>query len=266
MARSSAGATLTAQHRAAQLRVRAVALRDYTRLWPVWTGDDESFGRLADASLTLVRAYAGLSSSIASAYFTAFRTTEGVAGSAAPKLAAAPSEGLVVGTLHVTGRDAVRDAIRAGMSPQAARQNALVRTSGSVSRFVLNGGRDTIVQSAAADRRALGWARVTSGDPCAFCALIASNGPVYKQDTVDFEAHDHCSCVGEPFYPGSDWPGRGREFKDLYNQAQREARAAGDLKRGTSNDALNAFRRSLTTDRRCVGARTSDTRGTRCSG
>lgn len=245
MARSSAGAALTEQHRQAQLRVRALALSDYTRLWPIWTGDDESFGRLAAATLTLVRVYAGLSSSVAAAYFASFRATEGITGSAAPKLATVPSEGLVVGTLHVTGRDAVRDAIRAGMTPRVAQQNALVRTSGSVTRLVLNGGRDTIIQSTAEDRRALGWARVTDSKPCAFCALVASRGPVYKQDTVNFEAHDHCSCVGEPFYPGSDWPGRAREFKDLYNQAQREARAADDFKRGTSNDALNAFRRSL---------------------
>lgn len=195
--------------------------------------------------MPLLRAYHGVSSGLAASYYEQFRKAERVGGAATPRIASPLDEALVLGTLHVTGVDMTRRAIAAGKSPQAAMQTALVRTSGTATRFVLEGGRDTIVLSSGADKKASGWARVTAGEPCAFCALLASRGPVYSDDTADFEAHDHCSCVGEPHYSGSEWPGRGREFKDLYNQAQREARAAGDLKRDTSNDALNAFRRAL---------------------
>jgi hypothetical protein len=37
---------------------------------------------------------------------------------------------------------------------------------------------------------------VTDDDPCAFCALLASRGLVYKAETVGFEAHNDCACYG----------------------------------------------------------------------
>ncbi len=245
MARTAEGRALTERHRRAQVALRAAALRDFTRLWPLWRGDERSFRRMAAASVPLIRAYHSQSSALTSGYWEAFRRAERVGGSAGPRIGPPLAEDAIIGTLFVTGQEMTRNAIAAGFSPQAAMQNALVRTSGTVTRLTLSGGRDTLVLSTAADRQARGWVRVTSGDPCAFCALIASNGPVYSEDTADFEAHDHCSCTGEPSYPGSEWPGRAREFRDLYNRAVRDAREAGELRRGTSNDLLNAFRRQF---------------------
>lgn len=243
MARTDAGRLLTEQHRRSQLQVRARALRDYLRLWPIWEGDEDSFVRMAVAAIVLIRAYHGLSASVAGGYFQSFRLAEGVRGEAIARLAGPIDEGKVIAGLNVTGRDAVRKALDSGVAPEKAREVALTRTSGSVSRQVLNGGRETLLRSIEEDREALGWARVTDSDPCTFCALLAGRGPVYKADTVDFEAHDSCGCGAEPVYRGSEWPGRAREFKDLYNEAVLEAREAGELMRGTQNDLLNAFRR-----------------------
>jgi hypothetical protein len=245
MARTAAGRTLTEQHRLAQLQVRTRALRDYLALWPIWEGDEESFGQLAIASLVLVRAYHGLSASVAAGYFQSFRQAEGVDGEAVTRLAGPVDADKVVAGLHVTGRKSVAKSLTAGRTPEDARSAALTRTSGTVTRQVLTGGRETILLSVAEDKDARGWARVTDGDPCAFCALLASRGPVYKADTVDFEAHDACGCAAEPVYGKSEWPGRAREFHDLYNEAVLEADQAGELRRGTSNDLLNAFRRKL---------------------
>lgn len=245
MPRTGAGATLTDQHRRGQLQIRARALRDFTRLWPMWRGDDESFRSLANATLPLVRVYHQLSSSLAAGYYEAFRLAEGVGGAPTPRVADALDEGEVVGTLIVTGERMTQTAIASGLPPEPAMREALVRTSGTVTRLSLKGGRDTLTQSVQTDPQARGWGRVTSGDPCAFCAMLASRGPSYSEQGVDFEAHDHCGCMAEPFYEGAEWPGRGREFKDLYNQAQREARASGEGASGTANDALNNFRRLL---------------------
>ncbi len=246
MARSQAGATLTAQHRGAQLELRARALRDYTRLWPVWRGDAASFNALVNATVPLVTAYHQLSSATAGDYFRAFRTAEQAGGSATPVIGPGVDRDKLVSSLIVTGRITVGKAIAGGQSPQAAMRTALARTSGSVVRHVLQGGRDTLVLSTGRDRQALGWSRVTSGTPCAFCAMLASRGPVFHgEDTAEFEAHDACACTAEPAYQGSELPPASAGFRDAYNQAQRDAAAAGDLERGTSNDALNAFRRSL---------------------
>lgn len=246
MARTDSGAALTDQHRQAQVAVRASALRDFLLLWPLWQGDDKSFNALVIASVVLVRAYRQMSATLAAAYFDAFRKAEDPGGFASPILAGPMDAELVTSSLHVTGRVMTDKALRAGKSPQEARKTALVRTSGAVTRHVLQGGRDTLVQSVGEDPRAQKWARVTTGTPCAFCAMIASRGAVFLgEDTAEFQAHDHCSCTVEPHYEGSAMHPDSKRWRDLYNQAQREARATGDLKRGTSNDPLNAFRRSL---------------------
>lgn len=247
MARSDAGAELTDQHRRAQVALRAAALRDYLALWPLWQDDDErSFGVLVAAAVVLVRAYHQFSSSLAGSYFAAFRREEDPGGFASPRLAAQIDADRVASSLYVTGRVMTRKALQAGKQPPEARRTALVRTSGAVTRHVLQGGRDTIVQSVGEDPRALTWARVTTGTPCAFCAMLAGRGAVFLgESTAEFEAHDHCSCTAEPHYDGSAIPPDSERWRTLYTRAQREARRAGDLERGTSNDALNALRRLL---------------------
>jgi hypothetical protein len=252
MASTEAGRLLTEQHRQSQLQVRARALRDYLRLWPMWEGDDASFAQMAAATVVLVRAFNSLSANLSGSYFQSFRLAEQAPGEAAIRLAGPIDADKVVAGLTATGRNAVRDALLAGRSADDARVVALTRTSGSVTRHVLNGGRETILRSVSEDKEARGWARVTDGDPCAFCALLASRGPVYKDITVDFQAHDECGCSAEPVYGRSEWPGRAREFHDLYNEAIHEANEADELHRGTSNDLFNAFRRRYERERAAI--------------
>lgn len=246
MARTDAGAQLTDQHRQAQAAVSASALRDFLSLWPVWQGDDDSFATLVVATLVLIRAYHQMSATLASAYFDAFRKAEQVGGFATPRLVDPVDVKRVTSSLYVTGKVMTRKALLAGQSPVQARETAFVRTSGAVTRHVLQGGRDTVVLSTGEDPRALKWARVTTGTPCPFCAMLASRGAVFLgHDTAEFEAHDHDLCTAEPHYEGSGLPPDSKRWRDLYNRAQRDARASDELERGTSNDALNAFRRAL---------------------
>lgn len=246
MARTAEGAALTVAHRRAQVSIQAQALRDYMLIWPLWRGDEASFQQLLTAAVPLVHAHRQTSSALAGAYFEGFRMAERAGGSFTPRLAGPVDEDRLKGSLYVTGAEMTRKAVEAGHSPQAARQQALIRTSGGITRFVLDAGRETTVLSTGLDREANGWARATSGDPCAFCAMLASRGPVYAgEDSAEFQAHDHCSCGAEPSYEGSEWPGRGREFRELYNRAQREARESGGGSTDTANDALNNFRRLI---------------------
>lgn len=56
----------------------------------------------------------------------------------------------------------------------------------------------------------VGWRRVTSDNPCDFCAMLAAQGAVYNaEETADFEAHDNCSCTAEPVW------GREREPREV---------------------------------------------------
>lgn len=235
---------LSEQHRQAQLTVRSSALRAFLALWPIWNGDTSSFAQLVQAVLPLARVYRQSSAAIAGVYYESIRNAQEVPGRPAVRLAATVTPKQIATSMYVTGQAMTRDALAAGQTAEQARRAALTRVSGAVTRHVLNGGRQTIIDSVAADKQAHGWARITDGQPCAFCAMLAGRGAVYKtEQTADFEAHDHCGCQAIPLFNGSPLPPLNRKLRDLYNQAQREAEAAGELDRGTSNDRLNAFRR-----------------------
>lgn len=188
------GALLTVQHRTAQLNLRAVALRDFALIWPLWTGTDETFGRLIAATLPLALAHHRTSAALAATYYQALRGAQQVPGTATPVIATLDPQA-VAASLYVTGQVMTRRALRGGQSPQAAIQTALVRTSGAVARHVLAGGRQTLVETTRADRHSVGYQRIASAGACDFCASLAG-----EVTTADFEAHDHCGCVSEPVF------------------------------------------------------------------
>lgn len=195
MAATAAGTRLTRQHQQAQLALRARAIKDWTKLWPLWDGSEASFKRLAEASIPLVRSHHELSARISLEYYRRLRSVETTKSRGTVDMAPPPiTDGAIAGTLYLVGRDMTMRAIAGGHSPQAAIQNALVRTSGSMTRLILGGGRDALVQVADLDKECLGHRRITTGT-CDFCAELASYG-LFKDPT--FRAHDHCGCVAEP--------------------------------------------------------------------
>ncbi|MEU5950335.1 hypothetical protein ABZ793_32995 [Micromonospora sp. NPDC047465] len=248
MARTIAGAQLTVAHRQAQLALRADVLADLTRLWTLFDAGDleATFTRFAAAAEILIRQRHGDSAGLAAAYFERFRSAEGVDGTAAAQLVDPPPPVLVRETLRLVGVNGVTTAAQAGLSPAQASRRGLVRVAGAATRLVLGGGRNTLAASVRRDREAEGWQRVTDGSPCAFCAMVASRGPAYtSQRTARFEAHDHCGCSAEPYYRGSRTLATNARLAEAWEVAQRQAADTGELSRGTSNDALNAFRRHL---------------------
>lgn len=250
MARTAAAAALTEEHRVAQGRISASALRDFLTLWPIWQGDAASFASLIQATQPLVTVYRQAATATAGAYYEAFRSADEVAGTPTVRLADPVPAAQLGRSMLVTGQSATRLAVGGGQSAEQARKTSLVRVSGAVTRQVVNGARDTILGSVQADPEALGWTRVTDGAPCAFCAMLASRGAVYKSEAgADFQAHDHCGCQAAPLYPGFKLSPQVAEYRALYNKAVRDARAAGELDRGTTNDSLNAFRRALEAQR-----------------
>ena len=150
--------------------------------------------------------------------------------------------------LDVTGPVEFKKAISAGKTPQQAMDAAAVRMVGTTQYLALEGGRQTMQRSIAADEQATGWARVTDADPCAWCAMLASRGPVYKSDRTggrdqnsrfegdgEFKYHDHCACQAWPAFT-NDEPFIGVAEK-LYDDWLRETRGRG------GKHAVNAFRR-----------------------
>jgi hypothetical protein len=145
-------------------------------------------------------------------------------------------------SLDVTGPVEFKKAIAAGKSPQQAMDAAAVRMVGSTQYLALEGGRSVMKQSIEADEKATGYARVTDNDPCAWCAMLASRGPVYKTAKTAGDPrqggdryHDHCGCVAVPSFSMNE-PFVGAAER-LYDDWLRVTRGTG------GRNAVNTWRR-----------------------
>jgi hypothetical protein len=87
---------------------------------------------------------------------------------------------------------------------------ALSNLNGVTQRLVLQPGRSTVWDSAAADPVRTRVARVPSGsDTCRFCVMLASRGAVYTSAAAagrGNEYHNDCDCVPTPIRDDRDYP------------------------------------------------------------
>jgi hypothetical protein len=241
MAATVEASRLTEAHRLAQLRIGTRTVAQTLAAWRML--DPADLDATAQAWLAvmvpLVHSARRVSARLAANYLTTFRNLElGVDAAAFTAVLAedVPDE-QVQTSLLITGPVAVKSATGRGVPLARAVDIGKARSAGAAMRHAINGGRDTIVESVRADRRALGWARAVSGKACSFCLMLASRGPVYGEDTVGFEAHDHCSCSAEPVYrPDADWPAGSRSARDLWDATTSGLSGA---------DAREAFRQAV---------------------
>jgi post-segregation antitoxin (ccd killing protein) len=188
-----------------------------------------------DASVRLVQSQHAASALVARRYFRAFRVAE--FGAALPGTLATPAfvREAVVTSLMVTGPVRIERARRQGLDVGRATTVALAETARAAQMHSLRGGRDQLMSAVESDPRAIGHVRVTSGNSCAFCALLAGRGAVYlSEDSADFDAHPGCSCHGEAVYSTTQaLPASSERYAELYAEAARG-----------ESDQLNAFRRA----------------------
>lgn len=112
-----------------------------------------------------------------------------------------------------------------------AKQVTSVKLAAAAVRHAQAGGRQTIHESSARDRVALGWVRVTRAKPCFFCAMLASRGLRYRTYSEgafdvsdsrftgdgDAKVHDDCACSLKPVYAEDDeFVQRTDVFADLW--------------------------------------------------
>lgn len=77
---------------------------------------------------------------------------------------------------------------------------------GGVTKRIANAGRGTVIGSSVADPVADGWQRLASPGSCGFCRMLAGRGAVYREETVNFGAHDNCLCQSAPAFKGQPRP------------------------------------------------------------
>jgi hypothetical protein len=147
-----------------------------------------------------------------------------------------PPPELVTATLDSTGPYSLLKRIKAGQPvPQAAQATGNVMAS-AATRLIQNGARTAVLQAVQQDSAAVAWYRVTAADPCAWCALLAGRGAVYKTaQTAGFKAHSRCRCSAAAAFSRED--AKALRDNDLYRQWRR-------VTRGFSGpDAVRAWRR-----------------------
>ncbi|MBX6382514.1 MAG: hypothetical protein IRZ07_06000 [Microbispora sp.] len=264
MASPDVASELVRAYQLDQRRVSRGLLAELLRLWRavVRLDDLASFIRFAELAAVLVGRRRDESAAIATRFYELFRQSQVPAAAVAvgpfvPVAAAPLAEDAVTGELRGAVLAGFVGGRRAGFAPGKAADNALVRAAGTATRLALNGGRDTILQAVRDDSEALGWLRVTDGDPCHFCLTLASRGPEYKsRATASFQAHSLCGCVAMPVFEGTPMPASTRRAEEIYVAAQRWASEhPASAATGTKNDALNNVRRYLEHRREVSSAR-----------
>lgn len=217
---SPQGERLAEQHRVQQVALRADVSRDVVALLRDLfdtANADRTWPAIQSMLASATRQQHAESVSLANAYYEQARGEAEALDFYLPITPAALAEELLKVVLDATGIAAFKRAISLGRTPEEALQIAGVTLSGSISRLVLGGGRDAILGNVRQDRQAVGWARITDKDPCAFCSMLASRGPVFRsRRTAGFQAHDHCACMPVPAWNRDEaWL---QHSRDLYEQ------------------------------------------------
>lgn len=235
MALTAQGRRLTDVHRRRQVRTATAAASEIRRAWRLIDLSNIDAGRAAflQRMLGIVVRYHGLSEREAVAYLSRYRIAETGA-----EWGAVVRPGLDYATavrdLDGYGPRGLKHRIGQGVAPRVAyleQRNLLIDQTRTM---ILAGGRGVIRESARRDRRAIGWRRVTDGDPCTFCAMLCSRGPAYTSEAralskagSDDPYHPNCGCSVEVVY--GDWVPTEAEqvYVDAYFDAAEAANEAG---------------------------------------
>ncbi len=234
MADTQAGRVLTDRHRRRQVRQAITADSEIRRAWRLLDPSDINGTRLAwqQRMLGIVQRYYGMSQTEAITYLSAYRLAE--IGTTAGTIVA-PSLDLTAtaGVLDATGPQALKRQIGKGVAERSAYLRVRDSIVNETHKMILAGGRSALRSTGKADQRAVGYRRVSDGDPCTFCAMLVSRGPAYTSEVralgmTDDPYHPHCGCTVEIVY--SDWVPTEQEqgWVDDYYSAAQSATAAGE--------------------------------------
>lgn len=232
---SRAQAELTRLYRGHQQRLTDDTIRRLLILWNLVQGSLISEDEWVALSRELLAGRYAVSATLARAYYRSFRITEQVSG----VFVQTPVVGFN-STRTVSGlRNALLYASRLadlGYSPAEAAGKAGLRMARWVEQESQAGGRDQIIGSSREDPQAVGWYRISDGDPCAFCALMVSRGVVYRSErSALFRSHPSCGCTAAPAFNRDRFQiPEAEQWDSLYQRASKG-----------SSDPWNAFRRAF---------------------
>lgn len=237
-------------YRRQQAAIAATLSRDLVRLLRGMfnlesPGDSWPMLRMAVAALILDRRQQ--STDLAAKFYWAQRHAAGIEAPVRQSPAIELVRDRLTANINATGMGVYQRALRSGATPEKALDRSAVTLSGAASRLALEGGRSFVDQNVQQDEHAIGWARVSDGDPCSWCAMLVSRGAVYHSARTagaalnsrfeggnGFAWHDHDGCVAVPVF-SEDSPLLERA-DDLYDQWLRHTQGH------SGKNAVNAWR------------------------
>lgn len=258
------------ERQAAFTALSRLSRRDLARLWRKLNLGTPA--KLADPLTEILDALTGKYGSAAASLAADWYDEDRAAAGAPRRFAAVPAEPPDVDRLGALSRWGVTPLFDA--SPDGALALSLI--SGGLQRLVTGMGRQTIEQSVAADPAGPRYARHASANACAFCAMLASRGPIYGEASavrvggrgVDTSAnvpghrgrraggvrargtqslgekyHDDCHCIAVAVWPGQDY--KPAPYVARWEQAYIDARKAGA---SNTTDTLAKMRETLGTN------------------
>ena len=230
MARTSEGARLTLrQRKGMNALAEAVARRERRGFYLAPADIDANRSRWVAESVARVTAAARAATERTGTYLDRFADAEGEDITVVTPTVSTAS---VAEQMVINGPVAFKVAKSHGLNDQTALAVARTRVSMAARGIVLDATRNMTLHTARANGGR--WRRVTDGHPCAFCAMLASRGPVYAEDTVDFQSHRKCGCTSEMCFESPDeWIAEYAtqtevEWVNAYFDAAEAATAAGE--------------------------------------
>lgn len=226
---------LTRLHRRDLLTVSLLASRrmaDFARTADV-ADIDSWWERNVRRALGIVLGAADATATLGVRYLRRHAATEGIL---LEPVRALPSREQIETSLRVAGPVAFKKHMTLTGDPQLSLQTMGTQLRGTGASRALDGDRSTFMATFVERPQLVGYRRVTSANPCYFCAALASRGAVYSKSTAGFQAHTpNCRCTAEPLYDHEDDPPDVVALRDQWNET-----TAGLSGRA----ALNAFRRA----------------------
>lgn len=138
---------------------------------------------------------------------------------------------------------------------QKAMEVSGAKAAASAYKEVVNGARDT-TDELVRTNTALGYMRITKAKPCAFCLMLASRGPVYREDSFDqsnvrftgpgqHKVHDTCGCTLRPLFERGEenWTDTARKADDVWRNGTGKPGEKPPASY-SGQEAINAFARA----------------------
>jgi hypothetical protein len=244
MALTPQGQRLTEANRLRQIRLAAQAAGVALVLWDDLSASDLDASTPAwlAANTALANRFGEQSKDATASYIERYRAAE--VGAATGQIVTPIADGLLTSqVLLLAGPVRVKQLIKSGVAGGDALRAARTGFLGMMRREVMQPGRKTIDLTTDQDQAAIGWRRVSDGDPCSFCALLCSRGPVYRSrgyagadptQGLRMKFHAHCGCSAEIVYGSWEPNADEQAYVDSYKSAVASVNAAG-AKRSPQN-------------------------------